>query len=89
MRRQYKSPCYYEAKAQLMLRITEITADPDVIVRFFNLATTWLNLANQARQEEAQHNADSTSHGPGRTPQAHGTREAMAGFSELSAAKDG
>ena len=88
IRRQYKSPDYYEAKAQLMLRITEITANPDVIVRFFNLATTWLRLASEARQEAPQKGGFKSGAAESPVPRSSGARDPIAGFSELSAAKD-
>lgn len=93
IRRQYKSPDYYEAKAQLMLRVTEITADPDVIVRFFNLATAWLKLAGEARQEASQKAGAGTARlgqaeTAGPRPLGAGMREPIGGFSKLSAAKD-
>jgi hypothetical protein len=89
-RHQYKSPDYYEAKAQLMLRVTEMTTNPDVIVRFFNLATSWLRLASEARQEAGQ--IATTRPGPLETVTSRslggGMREPVAGFPKLSAAKD-
>lgn len=87
IRRQYKSPDYYEAKAQLMLRITEITTNPDVIVRFFNLATSWLNLAKEARQEVQEH-AGTIRTGPAEMVAPRSRREKIGGFPEMSAAKD-
>jgi len=88
LRRQYKSADYYEAKAQLMLRITEITTNPDVIVRFFDLATSWLKLAGEARQEAQQNPADGPTQALASRSAGGGMREPVAGFSELSAAKD-
>ena len=91
LRRQFKSPDYYEAKALLMLRITEITTAPDVIVRFFNLASTWLRLAGEARQEMHQNTVDGNVR-PQETAASRSVggdmREPVAGFSGLSAVKD-
>jgi len=49
-----RSAEYYEAKAELMLRITELTASPEVRLNFFDLAMGWVSLAQEARQPVQQ-----------------------------------
>jgi hypothetical protein len=57
MNRQYYSPEYYEAKAELMLRITEMTTSPQVRLHVFDSAMNWTTLALEARQRRHQHAA--------------------------------